>query len=365
MFLKSLKLLYIVVFFIFISNKEAMAQFIGGSSFQYGFIMPHHPEMKSLIKGHVKSAELFVEFPTYGKMEWHHRYNFPTWGTSFYLADLANPQQTGMAFGLYPYFNLPLFGGKSFRLNQKVGWGVGYLTKFFDRNDNHKNIIVGSAINAIVNLTTSAELDIKDKFKSRIAFSFVHFSNASFAQPNLGYNLPSASLAFLYTFGNTSKSVAPDTFSVYMPTFYLSSVLAGGVKEVLPAGGKKWPAFVHSLDAAYRFTYKSGVALTADLYYSTSIKERLSRDSVFVNNVETLQPGMALFYRLYIGKINMSLGMGTYLFSKFKDDGIFYHRFITRYDLNERLFLNIVLKTHFFKADFAEFGVGYHLWKKK
>ncbi len=356
------KAVCIILFVLYFS--KISSQIVTGGNAQYGFIMPHHPEMKSLIKGHVKSFDLFLEFPTNGKQEWHYRYNFPTWGVSFYTADLANREQAGWAMGVYPYFNLPLFGGKSFRIKQKVGWGVGYLTKYFHRQENHKNIIVGSAINAIVNLTTSAEIDISKKIKSRIAFSFIHFSNASYAQPNLGYNLPAASLGFLYSFGDTDIPKNSDTLADFKTKFYLSSVIAGGVKEILPAGGRKYPAFVHSLDAAYRFTYKSGVALTGDLYYNTSIKERLERDTISVTDVGIMQPGVALFYRIYFGKINMSLGMGTYIYSRLKDDGIFYHRFITRYQLNERLFLNVVLKTHFFKADFAEFGIGYHLWKK-
>lgn len=346
---------------LFFIQSLSHAQISAGFAAQYGFIMPHHNEIQTLLRGHVKSAELFCEKETSGEKEWHKQYNNPLVGLSIYYADLGNPEQIGQAVGLYPHVGFWLLKNNKFRLVQRMGWGLGYLSKRFDRVENYKNIVIGSSINALVNLSTGAEYSLSPYLTTRFMVSLTHFSNASFRQPNLGYNIPSLSLGFVYRLSPGKEANYTDTtFKEYAKRDFAIS-LTGGAKEVVPAGGNKYAAFAFSAEQTFRFSYKGAWVLSADVYCNTSHVDRLRRDTIDATMAEILQPGISTYYRMYMGKVSVSYGMGVYLYTKLKDDGYFYHRLITRYQFHPRIFSQIVLKSHFFKADFAEIGFGFRL----
>ena len=50
---------------------------------------------------------------------------------------------------------------------------------------------------------------------------------------------------------------------------------------------------------------------------------------------------------------------GVYFFTKAKDDGLIYSRVGLRAKVYKNLTASLTLKTHFFKADVIEWGVGY------
>jgi hypothetical protein len=57
--------------------------------------------------------------------------------------------------------------------------------------------------------------------------------------------------------------------------------------------------------------------------------------------------------------------MGYYLRDKYKPEDFLYHRVGFRYYLKNGITVNCVLKSHWAKADYAEFGIGYTFnWKK-
>ena len=55
----------------------------------------------------------------------------------------------------------------------------------------------------------------------------------------------------------------------------------------------------------------------------------------------------------------MILGLGAYVYSNYKSEGLFYNKVETRYWVSEQLFLRFGMKTHVATADFVEYGIGY------
>jgi hypothetical protein len=43
----------------------------------------------------------------------------------------------------------------------------------------------------------------------------------------------------------------------------------------------------------------------------------------------------------------------------YNPDDMFYHRLGLRYQFKEHLLLNLVLKSHWARADYIEYGIGY------
>lgn len=327
----------------------------------YGFIIPHRTGMKNLILGHVKALEINYDIPTYGKKEWERLYNFPTWGLSYYFADLANPRELGFATGLFPYINFSSIKRNKFQFNYHLGWGIGYISKSFDRKENYKNTVIGSKLNAIIGLGMEAEWNISKRVSASMGISLTHFSNGAFTVPNLGINIPSVHGGISYYFGKINKEYNNDSITSPQKKFEISYVIASGLRAVYPAGSKeKYPAFSMGATFGNSRSLKNQFLVGFDLFYNTALFDYYKRAKIsLTNNFEILQPGISFNYMAKISRIHILTGMGAYIYTKYKFDGPFYHRVGMRYYLNENIFLNITLKTHFFKADFGEWGVGF------
>jgi hypothetical protein len=53
------------------------------------------------------------------------------------------------------------------------------------------------------------------------------------------------------------------------------------------------------------------------------------------------------------------LGMGAYVKDRYQPDGPLYHRIGMRYQFSNGITANLVLKSHWAKADYVEWGIGY------
>jgi len=330
----------------------------------YGFIIPHRSGMKNLIKGHVPGFEINYDHPTFGEKAWQQVYNYPHWGLSFYYTNLANPEELGIATGIYPYLSFPVILKKRFEFDFRMGWGVGYLSKTFDRLENHKNTVIGSRINAIIGLQIEAKWKISQHLTYATGIAFTHFSNGAYKVPNLGFNVPSLNTGISYSIGESDKTLIKDSMPPVKKQFEATFVVAGGLKEIYPAQGKKYGACVITADLARVLSRKSKMGAGLDLYYNPSLLERLSSDTSEVENkLSILQPGINIAYQIKFTKVSLVLSMGYYLHTKFKKDGYIYDRIGMRYRINDRLLASLMLKTHFFRADFIEFGIGYKINK--
>lgn len=333
------------------------------SQVHYGFIIPHRTGMKNLIRGHVKSLEIHYDIPTYGKKEWQQLYNYPSWGFSWYFADLANSEQLGFATGIFPYINITTIRKKIFQFNYHLGWGLGYFSKPFNQEENYKNIVIGSKLNAIIALGAESKWKISSRASASLGISFTHFSNGSFTVPNLGINIPSVHGGMSYYFGNTSREYQSDSIVSLQKKYEIAYIAAGGLRAVYPLGStRRYPAF--SLNATFGTarSQKNQFLIGYDLFYNTALFDYFERAKIILDSKwEMLQTGISLNYMAKISKVSIITGMGIYIYTKYKFDGPFYHRIGMRYKINEHLFVNVTLKSHFFKADFSEWGIGYRL----
>jgi hypothetical protein len=66
-----------------------------------------------------------------------------------------------------------------------------------------------------------------------------------------------------------------------------------------------------------------------------------------------------------LDKLTLVAGMGVYLKDRYDSDNEIYHRVGMRYQCDNGLLLNVVLKSHWAKADYAEWGIGYTFNYKK
>ncbi|MBK5286580.1 MAG: acyloxyacyl hydrolase [Bacteroidia bacterium] len=357
----------IYLFFLFICSGNAQGQgqndfFIDGRM-HYGFVIAHRPKVGHLVTGHTRGVQLNIGKQT-GKVikeqDWHNIYNYPQTGITLLYLDFANPEHLGYAFGALAFADLPLIRNKNFSLSLNIASGIGYLTKKYETETNHKNTVTGSNLNGAVQIFFQTSYRLSQSTDFRMALGLTHFSNGSYTTPNLGINNASLSSGIIFYF-DTSRSVAkkkvmpsPDKKISY------ELIAAGSPKEIYPPHGQKYAAWTLSAEAVKPFTHKYHLGIGIDFLYDLSINARLSHDSIIDNVVSNrIRSGIFLSNEFIFSNLTVLLQMGTYLYYPFKDDGSVYHRIGFRYLLSKHMFVNLTLRTHYARADNNEFGLGY------
>lgn len=329
----------------------------------YGFIMPHHKNMQHLTTGHFTAYEINFNVQTHGGKKWHCLYKFPVIGGALWYADLANPQVLGKAVAAYPYMNFHLYHGKNFYLNYRFGLGLGYITKPFDYIENYKNIAIGSHMNATLNMFYELKWMIRKKFSFTTGIGLTHFSNGAFKTPNYGINIPSIFAGVAYYLPHSENSIADISWKdVKEKRTELRLLFAGGMKEIYPPIGDQYGVFMLSLNYVKALNYKRELAAGLDVFLDYSDKRSVKRKGMPLNSdFGILKPGLYAGHNFVFSRLHLLLHLGYYLYAKDKSDGMIYSRFGLEYDLSYKFFAHLALKTHFAKADFVEWGIGYKI----
>lgn len=206
----------------------------------YGFILPlYSSSMDILLKGHVPAFELdYVDKPE-SKDNWFNAYHCPETGIAFFSAYLNNPAQLGMMYGAYPFINFHLKRSYTDGLYFRVGIGLGYLPVIFNAETNHKNDVIGSHLNAMVNLRMTYHFYLSDNIRMETGLGLTHCSNGVYQTPDLGINLITANTGLSYCISGAKRCIEKP-FVDTAKTKKIESELfaAAGGSEIEPPGEK-------------------------------------------------------------------------------------------------------------------------------
>jgi len=190
-----------------------------------------------------------------------------------------------------------------------------------------------------------------------------HFSNGAVKMPNRGINIPSINLGLNY-YLHEKQFLKPETAIQNKSKNEFKIIGNWGIKEIYQSFGNKYMAYSLSGNCFRNFSTKRKLGIGLDIFYDTSNKKRLEEEGTIISNdFEIIKPGINIGHEWEISKLTIVFQIGSYLYTKDKNDGYIYDRLALQYDLKEHLFINVSLKTHFAKADFVEWGIGYKLKK--
>ncbi len=343
--------------------------FISGS-LHYGFLWSHRYNMGHLVKKHLTSYEFDISKNTTGNLCWQQPYHFPTSGIAIHVIPLGNPEQLGTAIGVYPYINFPLGNAKrKIKSNLRLGYGLGYITKKFDPLENHKNVAIGSNLNACIVLRLNEMWELNDRNSIELGLGLTHFSNGAARLPNLGLNIPTVNIGYHhYIWQNmcTKRSGWTEDKKTHTEeiladkNWHVNVLLVTGFNDIDPPGGKYYGLLnIHS-SVMKRTARKHRWGAGIDIMYSDAIRKKLSLDDIHVSVAGNLQPGAKICYELVLGRLSLPFEMGAYLYTRYKSFGGIYNRFAIHYLVGDHLLVNVSLKTHFARAEYIEYGLG---WK--
>ncbi len=372
-----------------------------------GYILPMTKNLELVATPPALGGEIAVEFPSMGNYNWQHFWAMPTIGVGFVGMDLGNPKILGQAFALYPYLLVPIVKRPHFHLNYKIGVGVSFFTKTWNRCDTLSgvnaataNSTIGSVMNVYLETGANFEFPIKNNFSITADIGYNHMSNGSVLQPNGGLNMLHAQIGAKYTFekcNHCDKPLPPTGKFPY--DFSLTFDASGLVRELYYKDNRRYPVGTVQIGMTANVTnwYAVGGALHA--FYDGAFVQQGSRDGVayeqhthfkryFIpeeNIANKFRAGVAINNEFVIGRVTAYLQWGVYVYDplrnanpephpKFgykrpmlytydieKEDGWNYFRLGLRCRVWDNLFVNVNLKTHLQKAEMLTFGIGYQI----
>ncbi len=334
----------------------------------YGWTLDHHIEMKSFQR-HYPAFEVSLLKATYGRTRWEWKYNYPFIGLSYWYSDLGNTTALGSAHAVFPFIDFPLLNSQGFNLYFRLGVGLGYLTRPYDRYDNYENLAIGSHINGAVNLLMEGRWRIGKRFMAAAGVGWMHFSNGAIKLPNYGINMPCihASAAYRLTRENMylKRKQLPELYPFEFDGkkfLNLDLNLGFAIKDMQATMGvgNRFVVATGYMNLMFPVSYKSRFGVGFDASYDGSDQKILELKDIEPNHqINLIKTGLTAAYELEFSRMAIMLNLGSYLSGLDKSDGYVYEKLAIRVGITEQLFGSIMLKAHYAKADFVAFGVGY------
>jgi len=242
-----------------------------------------------------QSIRLDFGWQTDGSKDWHHSYNFPSFGIGIYGTDLNNEEELGTPTSLYGFFVWPLARGKRWRFNMDIAFGLTNDWKPYDPVTNPKNMAMGLGRSVHIEGGPNVEYRLADRWALIGGITFTHFSNGGTQRPNHGLNQVGPLLFVKY---DTDTPAPPPTRR------HVDGYPKGWDLTVTGSAGKRnlnleliEPEVEHFLNKSYfignltlgmgrRFSYKSRYVFGLDLGYDESVGDLIIIDGI-KNGVNT------------------------------------------------------------------------------
>ncbi len=339
--------------------KNSSVQF--ESKYHYGFLMSHRPMMRHLQQAHTQGMEFCISKQTNGEKLWQAYHDYPVIGVMYLNSSLGNHDVLGNVNALYAFLNFHLTPIKKTTLNFRFAAGIGYLSNKFDRLNNYKNIAIGSHFNASIDMSYELRYALSDKFQFASGLGLTHFSNGAFKTPNLGVNIPSLNAGITYVINPVNRFVPTQKDSLKRKS-EIYTIFSGGMKQVYPACGDYYAAFTWSSAYALPLSPKRKFSVGLDFFLDYSNLRSLKRiNELPKHDFQVYKAGIFVGHQIVFSNLTFLTELGYYYRTLYKADGFVYTRIGLRYKFNKHFFANLSLKTHYAKADFLEWGIGYKI----
>lgn len=332
----------------------------------YGSILEHNPDISHLITDHPTGFILSYNQKTFGQKAWESLYNYPDWGLSFIHQDIKN-EHLGDNYSLYAHFNFYFIKRK---LMFRLGQGLAYTTKPYDKVNNYTNNAFGSHLmsSTFVMLNYKKE-NIFKGFGLQAGISIVHYSNANVKAPNTSINTFAFNIGANYVLDTTNPPEYIDSTEdkKFTEKIKYNLVFRTGVNESDVIDTGQYPFYIISGYADKRLHRKSAIQLGTDVFFSKFLKELIYYYSVAFPEYDVKgdedwkRVGVFVGHELFINKLSLVTQLGYYVYYPYDFEGRMYNRIGVKRYFGDRIFGALTLKSHGAKAEAVEFGIGIRL----
>lgn len=345
-------------------NKETTAVEV---DFLRGNVLPHTPDLYSLVNGHPEGVMISFLTKTHGSEEWHQAYDYPDYGYYFLYQDFKS-ELLGHNFSAGALYNFYFLNRK---VQLKLSQGIAYTSNPYDKVDNNKNKAFGTPIMANTNIGLSyINEHLFSNFGITAGLLFTHYSNGRVKAPNSGINTYLLNLGINYNFSEkveNKRDTLQEKIAYNKEPIYYNAVFRTGINEspIIRSGQK--PFYHLGFYAEKRLNRKSGLQLGADLFITTTFKEFIRFNSIAYPeknidpNTDYKRVGIFVGHELFVNRISLEAQVGFYVYQPYKHDIPIYDRVGMKYYVTKKLAVGFTIKTHIFLAEALEFGIGYKI----
>ena len=329
-----------------------------GGSISKGFIAAHDTKMRHLSVSHPEGFSLWAKKHTYGYGDWEKALKYPDIGIVFDYFDYKN-EVLGHSVATTAFIDYYLTRTARSSFIFQFGVGLSYAFNPYDKQENNKNIAVGSPIAYSLRAQLSYNRQIVDRLNLMLALRLTHYSNGAFALPNKGINIPTMDLGFSYTLNKDKPeyqyfSALPKINDDIRFNFFMAT----GLKEVT-IDGKKYPFITASFYTSKQVSLLNSFNLGVDYFHSWATKEEIAIDrDLESKDLDFKRIGLVGGHELLIGRLSFLTQLGVYVYRPYKSDKPIYQRYGLKYQFTEKFYGGVFLKSHYGKAEAVEWGIG-------
>lgn len=326
-----------------------------------GFLAAHRGVMAHMPQNLALAGEFNYSFHTRGFKAYQSAYKFPTYGATLFYGQVGNQVLLGNFIGAYGFTELPMVSFRNYHMDFKLGFGLGYNGNPYHPTNNPMNVALATKINGLMCLAIKSSYAFRMN-SFNVGIDITHFSNAAWKMPNYGINMPFVSVGYARSlkpvqyFNPFEGDVLSPMSLPYMRWLYSATAIVSA-KQMMPIGGRRYPVYALNLSAKYFFGHKAGFELALDVISKQAILDY--EPYIEKSQLDILQVGAYAAYLVPMDRFHFVFGMGAYVRDKYSPEDPVYHRIGTRYYLKNGLLFNLTLKTHWARADYLEYGIGY------
>lgn len=298
-------------------------------------------------------AEISYEYLPTGKYTWERHWLFPRIGISLLGTDLGK-QEFGQMFAVYPYLQWQLIKTRPVEFGLRFGLGVSAFSKTNQiTNGAYASVFLATGLNLQFNINRRAAITLE--------VGSNHTNNGEIFLPNYTMNIMHASLGYRYQLGKYAYK-EPNRIGYVKDLkykFMINNTLATGLNYTTKKSAIATKFNYHG-DILWKITNCYAIGPGLDLgYASEDIKFALTVSNAFtMGHVSGIIDGG--FY-LYDSEA-IKNGYSDFLYYKFdhnKADGKLFLRAGIRYHFVKDFYAQASIRTHVYKFDYIEFGLGY------
>ena len=227
------------------------------------------------------------QWQTTGAKLWHRSYAFPVVGLSFYYNSLGNDSILGHSLGLCPNMIIKIRGQKRWGAFVKVATGFAFFNKPYNRETNPKNLIIGSKITNMTQLSFNTFIKVTPKITLNAGYSIFHFSSGHMSIPNYGYNDLAWNVGLQFKPYNRIM-VKPPKDSITQKQILFNTRFSLGYHElsgtVSPSGGPLYPIYSFSTYVSKRIGTVNNFRLGLSAKYFSGYHDFMLSEGYFTGN---------------------------------------------------------------------------------
>lgn len=331
-----------------------------GLKTNYGFIIPHSEDIKSISDANPWSVELDYSRLKVDEKTYQQCACYPKSGFVISYINFNNPKIIGHGFTFVPYIE-PFFGDyKKLMFSLRAGAGFVYLTNPFDSISNPQNLFYSTHTSFVLLMNFRLNYFLKNNINLSFSANYHHISNGGIKQPNKGINFPMASIGINYIlnpqkFGNDVKIPFQEIHK--KRNFYVASLFY--TQKEIGEDGRIYPLFGADFFFKRIIGRVSMFDWGTELVIDQSARRRVELDSSGKFGSDHKYFAFESGHTFLLGKFWFSTDIGIYLYKRYSTyDKNWFQRYYLTYWITNNFNLGVSLKAHRHVADFLDFRIG-------